>query len=105
MQKLNFILPKIVVNKVDTETIKQCILSNWKSIIPSNIFAFIKLNKLLITRSFQLKVFMNILGSSIIIIKMYEKEIIGNIKDITRIEDVYIYYQQVLSINDDITKS
>ena len=104
MQKLNFILPKIIVNKVDTETIKQCILSNWESIIPSNIFAFIKLNKVSINRSFRLKVFMNILGSSIIIAKMYEQEIINNIKDITRMEDVYIYYQQVLSINNDITK-
>ena len=105
MQKLNFILPKIIVNKVDTEIIKQCILDNWESIIPSNVIIFTKFNKVLVTRKFQLKVFIRILGSAIIIIKMFESEIINNIKNVTKMENVCLYYQHVLSINNEITKS
>lgn len=105
MQKLSFILPKIIVKRDNVDTIKQCIVDNWKNIIPNNIMAFTKLDKVLIKRNFQLKVFIQILGCSIIIVKMYENEIINNIKNITKIENICITYQQVLSINDDSTNS
>ena len=99
MQKLNFILPKITVNKFDVEIIKQCIIQNWSNIIPNNIIQFTKCYKVLLNRKFQLKVFIEILGSAIIIVKMYEKEIINNIQNITKIDNIYIIYQQVLNIN------
>ena len=105
MQKLNLILPKIIIKKNNTDTIKQCIIDNWLSIIPDSIKSFTKLNKVLIKQDFQLKICMQILGSSIIIIKMYENEIINNIKKFTKMENVYITYQQVLNINNDITRN
>ena len=105
MQKLNFILPKIIIKKNNTDTIKQCIIDNWKSIIPDNITPFTKFYKVLINQNFQLKVCIQVLGSSIIIVKMYENEIINNIKKFTKMENVYITYQQLLSINNDITRN
>ena len=101
MQKLNFILPKIIVNKCDVAIIQQCIINDWNSIVPSNVINFTKFYKVSLSRKFQLKVFLKILGASIIIVKMHENEIISNIKNITKIENIYIIYQQVLTINND----
>lgn len=101
MQKLNFILPKITVNKFDIGIIKQCIICNWSNIVPSNIINFTVCYKILLNHKFQLKIFIKVLSSSIIIVKMYEKEIINNIKNITKIDNIYIIYQQVLTINND----
>ena len=98
MQKLSFILPKVIVRKINVEIIKQCIVDNWCNIIPSNIIALVQFNKLLLTRNLQLKLFVKILGCSIIIIKMYEKEIVNNIKSFTKMEKVSITYQQALII-------
>lgn len=105
MQKLSLILPKIVIKRNNTETIKQCIIDNWESIIPSNIILFTKLNKVFMKQNFQLRICIQILGSSIIIVKMYENEIVNNIRKFTKIENICITYQQVLSINNDITRS
>ena len=105
MQKLSLILPKIIINRNNTDTIKQCIIDNWKSIIPDNITPFTKLYKVLLKQNFQLKVCIQVLGASIIIVKMYENEIINNIRKFTKVENVYLTYQQVLSINNDITRS
>ncbi|MBR1944581.1 MAG: hypothetical protein IJ848_03905 [Alphaproteobacteria bacterium] len=104
MQKLNFILPKVIVKKVDSHIIKQCILDNWHNIIPCDIINFTRFNKILLNRKFQLKVFINILDSSIVIVKTHDKEIIDNIMNITNIENVRIIYQQVLNINNGIVQ-
>lgn len=105
MQKLSLILPKIIINRNNTDTIKQCIIDNWKSIVPDNITPFTKFYKVLLKQNFQLKVCIQVLGASIIIVKMYENEIINNIRKFTKVENVYVTYQQVLSINNDITRS
>ncbi len=105
MQKLSLILPKLIVPKINMDAIKNCIIDNWDKIIPIDIIALIKFNKLLLTKNFQLKICIDILSCSIIIVKMHESEIISNIKKFTKMENIYINYKQLLILNNEITKN
>ena len=101
MQKLGLILPKLIISKINIDIIKRNIIDNWNNIIPNNIISFTKFNKLLFYKNFRLNVHLQILSCSIIIVKMYEKQIINNITKFTKIDNIHITYQQVININND----